>query len=283
MSHSNKLEEIYKELNSSENGLSSEEARKRLVAFGKNEIEEAKRISPARIFFSQFNSFIVYILIAAKIIAAFLGEIVDAIVIFVILILNAILGFVQEYRAEKAIEALKKLTAPKAKVLRDGKHIHINANELVPGDIILIETGDKVPADARLIELSNLEMQEASLTGESVPVRKEICILPEKAIVAERKNQVFTGTMVTKGRAIAIVISTGMRTELGKIAKMIQAAKPEATPLQKKLNVFAKWIGLFTIIIAAIIFVLGLLVMDGMIFIDLLLTSTSLAVAAIGQ
>jgi len=283
MFHSKKLEEIYGELNCSEKGLSSSEARERLEKYGRNEIQEGKKISPLKIFFSQFNSFIVYILIAATVIALFLGETVDAVVIFIILILNAVLGFMQEYRAEKAIDALKKLAAPKAKVLRDGKHIQINADELVPGDIIFIETGDKIPADARLIELSNLETQEASLTGESVPVAKEICILQEKAILADRRNMVFTGTIVTKGHAKAVVVSTGMRTEIGKIAKMIQAAEPETTPLQKKLNVFAKWIGIFTIIIAAIIFVLGLFIIKDMKIIDLFLTAVSLAVAAIPE
>ncbi|MEM4336538.1 MAG: calcium-translocating P-type ATPase, SERCA-type [Candidatus Woesearchaeota archaeon] len=283
MYHNKKIEYVFKELNSSEKGLSNAEALKRLETYGRNEIQEGKKISPIKIFINQFKSFLIYILIAATIISFFLGEFVDAVVILSILIINAFLGFFQEYRAEKAIDALKKLAAPKAKVIRDGKYTKINASELVPGDIIFIEAGDKIPADARLIELSNLETQEASLTGESSPVVKEVCVLSEKMIVSERRNMVFTGTIVTKGHAKAIVVATGMNTEIGKIAKMIQTAEPETTPLQKKLDIFAKKIGIFTIIASFVIFLMGILILKKISIIDLFLTSVSLAVAVIPE
>lgn len=282
MFHTKTIKEIFEELKTSENGLSQTEVERRLKLYGKNELKETRKISPVKIFFSQFKSFIIGILIFATIIAAILGEWVDASVIGAILILNAVLGFIQEYRAEKAIEALKKLAAPKAKVLRDGKIFTIHSSEVVPGDILIIETGDKIAADARLIELSNLETQEASLTGESTPVRKELTVLPKDTAVADMKNMVFSSTIVTKGRAKAVVVSTGMNTEMGKIAKLVGESKRESTPLQKKLGSLGRFIGYIVIAIAIIIFATGI-ILKGTSFTETLLMSVSLAVAAVPE
>src|SRR3989344_1349546 len=200
MHHSKEIKEVFRELNSNNEGLSQAEAEKRLQEYGLNEIKEAKKISPIKIFLNQFNSVVVYILIAALVISLFIGERIDAIVIGIILILNAVFGFIQEYRAEKSIEALKKLASLKATVIRDGKEKNIDAKLLVPGDILKLETGDKLPADARLFEIINLETQEAALTGESTPVSKELKLLPEKTSLADRINMVFSGTIITNGR-----------------------------------------------------------------------------------
>jgi len=291
--HSKSIKAILQELKTSEKGLTSKEADKRIEVYGKNEIVEKKKDSKFKIFLRQFKSFIIYILIAAVIISIIvpffekslsemnITDFIDAIVIFIILILNSFLGFIQEYNAERAIEALKKLASLKAKVFRDGKLKQIDASELVPGDIIHFEVGDKIPADARLFEISNLETQEAILTGESMPVKKELNILPEKTILAERINMVFSGTAVTHGRAKAIVVKTAMETEIGRIATMIQEQDEPPTPLQIELQKLGKTLGFITIIICIAV-VLGGFLRGGSI-IAWLLTGVSLAVAAIPE
>ncbi len=276
------IKETLKALKTSEKGLSSEEAKKRLEEHGLNEIKEEKGISPLKIFISQFKSIVVWILIAATIISAFLKEYIDAIVILAIVVLIAIIGFTQEYRAERAIEALKKLASLKATVIRDGSKKEIDARELVPGDIIALETGDKIPADARLIEVFNLQTQEAALTGESSPVGKSAKELPEKTSVADMKNTVFSATIVTSGRANAVVAATGMQTEIGKIATLIQKVKPELTPLQKKMNQLGKLLGKVVIAIAIVIFVLGV-IFQGKPALEMLKFAAAVAVAAIPE
>lgn len=287
-----KLKEVFDKLISSEEGLTQEEAQKRLEEHGYNEIKEKKRISPVKIFLSQFKNFIVIILIMAAIIAAlipiiekgihniFLEDMIDSIVITIILFLNALLGFIQEYRAERAIEALKKLASPKARVLRNDKEIEISAKELVPGDIIILEEGNKISADARLIKEINLETQESALTGESLPVEKNVGILKEKTL-AERSNMVYSGTIITKGKAKAIVVNTGMKTEIGKIASLIQETKEEATPLQKRLAQLGKFLGILVLIICIIVFGIG--VLSGIDILDMFIRAVSLAVAAIPE
>jgi len=257
--HDKKIEEVFKELNTNKDGLTEKEAQARLKKYGYNEIKEAKKISPLIIFFRQFQSIVIYILIFALIISIFLGETVDAIVIGAIVVANAILGFVQEYKAEKSIEALKKLASLKATVLRDGKEKDIDAKFLVPGDIVKLETGDKIPADCRIYELINLQTLEAPLTGESTPVKKELKILAEKTPLADRINMSFSGTIVTSGKGRAIVTFTGMQTEIGKIAKLIEGVETQQTPLQKKLNALGKRIGVAVIIISIIVFLAQLL------------------------
>ena len=262
-------------------GLDPEEARKRQEEHGPNLIKETKKISPVMVFLEQFNDFMIWVLIAAALISGLLlGEVVDAIVIAIILLLNAILGFVQTYRAEKSLEALKALSAPIATVVR-GKEQEIKAEDLVPGDLILLSSGDIVPADARLIEAASFQTLEATLTGESTPVSKELATLKdEKFPVAERKNMVFSGTTVGRGRGTAIVVSTARQTEMGKIADLIET-KEEPTPLQKELKNVGFKIALAIIAIAIIVFVVGIL--KGNPLATMFLIAVALAVAAIPE
>ena len=280
--HNKTIEQVFKELKTSDKGLSEASAEERLKQYGLNEIKEGKKISPWEIFFAQFKSVVIWILILATIISAFLKEYIDAIVILVIIVLIAVIGFFQEYKAERAIEALKKLASLKAVVIRDGNKKEIDAKQLVPGDLIFLETGDKVPADARLIEVFNLQTQEAALTGESSPVSKLTKELPEKTDTADRKNMVFSSTIVTSGRAKAIVVATGMQTEIGKIAKMIEEVKPEPTPLQKKMDNLGKWLGKVVTVIVVIIFVAGMIFQDKPIL-EMLKLAAAVAVAAIPE
>ncbi|MEK6727851.1 MAG: calcium-transporting P-type ATPase, PMR1-type [Candidatus Omnitrophota bacterium] len=267
----------------SSKGLSLQEASSRLDKYGSNQLKEKKGRSPLSIFFEQFQDFIVWILISAALVSGFLKEWVDAFAIIGIVILNAILGFIQEYRAEKSLAALNKLSSPAVKVIRDGRHDLIPSNELVPGDLIELEAGDNVPSDSRLIWLSsNFGVQEASLTGESTPVLKTTLSLEEKDIpLADRANMVYMGTSVSSGKARALVCETGMQTELGNIAGMIQEIEQEATPLQKKLEQFGKRIVILCFILVGLVFVLGLL--RGGKAMDMFLTAVSLAVAAIPE
>ncbi len=273
--------EALEALGSSHKGLSSAEAEKRLKEHGPNVITEEDRIHPLKIFLDQFRSPLVWILIAAMAISFAVKERIDFYVIGAIVVINAFLGFLQEYKAEKSIIALKKLISLKATVLRDGDEKEINAEELVPGDVVLLETGDKVPADARAISVFNLEAQEAALTGESVPVAKHSEAIKKEAAVADRDNMVFSGTIVTKGRGTAVVTSTGMETEIGKIAGIIQKTTPELTPLQKKLLHLGKFLGIAVIIITFFVFGAGIL--TGKPKFQMFLAAIALAVAAIPE
>ncbi|MCH8003735.1 MAG: cation-translocating P-type ATPase [Nanoarchaeota archaeon] len=295
--HDKSIDEVFKELNTEKEGLTEREAEIRLKKYGFNEIKEAKKISPLIIFIRQFRSIVIYILIFALIISIFLGETVDAIVIGIIVIANAILGFVQEYKAEKSIDALKKLASLKATVIREGKDKEIDSKQLVPGDIIKLETGDKIPADCRIFELVNLQTHEAALTGESLPVKKELKVLSEKTPLADRINLAFSGTIVTSGKGKAAVTATGMQTEIGKIATLIEGVEAELTPLQKNMNVLGKKIGIVVIIISVIVFMAQLfknpIILNHLLsfeFIEFLigsreffLTAIALAVAAIPE
>ena len=237
-------DDVLKTLKASPNGLSGEEAARRLQEYGPNELVAEKRISPLEILVSQFKDILIVILMIATAISALIGEIIDAIVILVIIVACAVLGFVQEYRAERALEALKKMLAPTITALRDGKDVEIQSKDIVPGDIILLEAGDKLPADARLIDITNLQVDEAPLTGESIPVVKTLDVLPESTYVADRKNLVFSGTTITYGKGKAAVTSTGMNTEFGKIAKEVSAVEEEKTPLEKRTENIGKWLGI---------------------------------------
>ncbi len=279
--HALEPEQLYKVLETGSKGLTKNEAEKRLGLYGYNEIKEKKAVSPIRIFFSQFNSFVVYILVAATIVSILIKEYIDAWVIAAILVVNAVLGFIQEYRAERSVEALKRLTAQKSRVMRDGKIVDIPARELVPGDVIELVAGDIVPADSRIIECYECATQEASLTGESTPVKKTVGVLKENTQVADRKNMVFSGTHVVRGKIWAIVVNTGMKTEIGKIAEMLQHIKPEPTPLQKKLGVLGRRLGVAVIVISVIVFFTGMLAGGdkGEVF----MAAVALAVAAIPE
>ncbi|MCK4884519.1 HAD-IC family P-type ATPase, partial [Candidatus Bathyarchaeota archaeon] len=217
-----------------------------------------KGISPIQIFFGQFKDIFVIMLLVAIGISVAINEIVDAATIGSIVFLNALVGFIQEYRSEKAMEAMKKLTAPKARVLRNGKEMIITSQNVVPGDIVLLEAGDRIPADARLLKVVDLKTDEAILTGESTAVSKLDGVLDEKTPVADRKNSVFMATHITYGRGKAVITSTGMGTEFGKVAKMVQSVKKVDTPLRAKLTKFAKKLGMIIVVMCVIIFLLEL-------------------------
>lgn len=273
--------DVFKELNSSEKGLSSHQAEERLHKFGLNELKAEEGIHPLRIIIEQFASPLVWILIVALVISIVLKEHVDATVIAAIIIVNAILGFIQEFRAEKAIEALKRMASAKARVLRNGKEIKIDSTQVVPGDILILETGDKVPADARLFEVHSMHTQEGPLTGESQPVTKSLVVLAEKTALADRKNMVYASTIISSGRGIAVVSQTGMQTEVGKIASMIQEAHEKLTPLQKKLRLLGKHLTVAVVFVAVLVFLAGLL--SGKAASVMFLTAIALAVAAIPE
>ncbi len=275
------IKETMKELNTTEAGLSQEEAQKRRQQYGPNELRKERRTSAAKMFIKQFEDLLIVILLIATGLSIYLGEITDAIVIIAIVFACAILGFIEEYRSEKALEALKKMTAPTAIVVRDGKEVKIQANQIVPGDIMLLYTGDKVSADARLLEVFNLKVDEASLTGESSPVNKDILTISERAPINDRRNMVFTGTVVVYGRGKAITTGTGMSTEFGKIAKMVQVTKEEVTPLEKRMTSVGKWIGILSIGVCLTVAVLGIL--EGRNIPDMILWGISLAVAAVPE
>ncbi len=277
-------EAVAKDLGSDlKNGLSETLAKKVFLEVGPNQLTEQKAISALALFLGQFKDFIVWVLIGAACVSGFLQEWIDAFAILGIVVINAILGFVQEYRAEKSLAALRKLSNPSAKVIRDAKLKVIPSCDLVPGDVIEIEAGDSIPADSRLIWVSsNFGVQEASLTGESTPVVKTIYALEEKDIpLADRANMVYMGTSVAFGKARAMIVYTGMQTQLGKIAGMVQSVIHETTPLQKKLEEFGKWIVYLCFVMVAMVFALGWL--RGGKIVDVFLTSVSLAVAAIPE
>ena len=243
-----------------ETGLSSAEVKTRQEKYGLNELEEAPPTSFWQMLWAQINSFVIYMLLGAAIISALLGDYVEAIAIMAIVILNAILGIIQESRAEAALAALKKLAAPEASVLRDGKRISVPASQLVPGDIVFLEAGNYIPADVRLLEAVNLRIDEASLTGESVSVQKNAQIRLEDDIpLGDRANTAFMGTLVTYGRGQGIVVSTGMNTQLGMIATMLQQVEEEQTPLQRRLDQFGKILGWATLVICGLVFVIGVI------------------------
>ncbi len=267
---------------SRELGLTTVESNKRLAKVGHNQLEAAAKLSPLAIFLAQFKDFMVLVLIGAAIVSGLLGEKADAITIIAIVILNAILGFIQEYRAEKCMEALKELTAPLTNVFRDGKIQRISAKLLVPGDIIVLESGDRVTADGRIIATIDLEVNEATLTGESLAVNKNENILKEaKPSLGDQRNMVFAGTVVTNGRGRAVVTATGMKTEIGKIAGMISTAKSEETPLQKRLEQLGRWLVYICLFICTTVGTMG--VLRGEPPRQMFLAAVSLAVAAIPE
>ncbi len=264
------------------NGLSNKEAVERLVKYGKNELEAQAKKSFVSKLLAQFADFLIIILLIAAGISAFVGEKEDAVVILAIVVINAVLGIYQEGKAEKSVEALQKLSAPNAKVIREGNLITLPAADIVPGDIVVLEAGDIIPADIRLIESSNMKVEEASLTGESVPVEKDAKAQIVGSVgIGDRHNMGFSSTIVTYGRGKGVVISTGHDTEIGNIATKIQTYDDEETPLQLKLNQLGKVLGTLTIIICIIVFLVGLI--QGREVLKMLLTSISLAVAAIPE
>ncbi len=279
--HAEKIDLVFKNLESSPQGLTTQKVNDKQLVYGKNVIEEEDRIHPFKIFLEQFKSPVVWVLLGAMLLTFLLNHLVDFWVICIVVIVNSVFGFWQEYKAEEAIKALKKMISIKATVIRDGKEQQINAEELVPGDVIIIQTGDKVPADARIFESVNLKSQQAALTGESVPIDKEPCILNEKTLVADRKNLVYSGTVITNGHTKAIVINTGSKTEIGKIAELIRTTTNELTPLQKQLKQLSVYITGLVVILATIMIILDLIM--GKEAIASFSKAVALAVAAIPE
>ena len=258
--HTLKPEEVLRHFEVQDNGLTTEEAKRRLEYYGPNQLKEAPRPTFWQMLWEQLNNFVVILLIVASLISALLGDYVEAAAIMAIVVLNAILGIVQERRAEEALAALKKLAAPDAQVLRDGHRTTVPAYELVPGDIVFLEAGNFVPADIRLLEAVNLRVEEASLTGESLPVQKNAATVLDKNVpLGDRKNTAFMGTVVTYGRGRGVVTSTGMHTQLGLIAAMLQNVETEETPLQRRLDQLGKMLSVAALLLVAIVFVVALI------------------------
>ena len=268
-------------------GLSEREAQRRLDEIGPNQLTAAEKTPWWQMLLAQFKDFMVLVLLAATAVSYVMGETADAITIVVIVVLNAVLGFAQEYRAEQSLEALKQLAAPTARIRRDGQEMEAAARDLVPGDILLLEAGDKVPADARLLEASGLEVEEAALTGESLPVRKSPGWTGAPDVgIGDRRNMVFMGTTVTRGRALALVAETGMTTEMGRIADLMQQVEIEETPLQRRLEQLGKWLVLACLFVCALVVAAGLLRSDNLTseeVTSLFMAGVSLAVAAIPE
>ena len=270
--HALEVEKVEDELDTStQNGISENEAERRLERYGTNEVKKAEGVSPWQILLSQFKDFLVYLLLFAIAISIIIGmynlsigeeasEFVDAIVIAVILIVNGVLGFYQEYKAERALESLKEMAPHYAKVIRDGEVKKIDVKNVVPGDLLKLDEGDKVAADARLIKAYSLYADEAILTGESQPVKKDLELYDEKTMLADRKNMVYSNTVITRGNGLAIVVSTGMETEVGKIAEKIQSEEHEKSPFQKEVDSFGKTLGKIILVLCFAIFVVELII-----------------------
>ena len=273
--HVSSPEQVLERLGASKDGLTSAEAARRLAEHGPNELQETNVISPLGIFFGQFNSLIVWLLILAGVVAGALGEIVDAIAILAIVLLNGLIGFYQEFKAGKSIAALRKMTAPHARIRRDGKSLTVPASQLVIGDILEAGSRRSCGGDARLLEATSLRCVESALTGESEAVNKAATILDDSELpLGDRENMLFKGTSVAAGQGVAVVVATGMKTELGRIAGLIQeAGVGERTPLQEKLESFGRVLVWASLGIVALLFVLGLV--RGMGFIEMFMTSVA--------
>lgn len=274
-------EEVIRVVKSSPDGLSSLKAKERLIHYGPNELQEKKKTPPWLLFLGQFRDFMILVLVLAATLSGFMGDLTDTIIILIIILLNAVVGFVQEFRAGKAMDALKKMAVSQAQVIRDGRPVVLPARELVPGDIVLLEAGNVVPADIRIMEAHALRADESSLTGESVPADKKNYELSGDDIPpGDQVNMLFKGTLIVNGRARGIVVKTGMKTELGKIAGMLQEEEPR-TPLQVRMERFGKSLSWIILLICLILFVSG--VLRGEDPFRILLLSVSLAVAAIPE
>ena len=280
------VEEVFKEVQSSPSGLSSQEAASRLEKYGANTLQEGKKKSLLEKFVDQFKDFMILVLLVAAVVSMFAhsGEPdpTDAIIILAVVLLNAILGVFQESKAEEAIEALKKMASPVASVLRDGHVEHVKGEDIVVGDVVILEAGDVVPADMRLFEVNTVKIEESALTGESVPVDKDLVIpTGDEVGIGDRTNMAFSSTNVTYGRAVGVVTSTGMNTEVGKIANMLANTEEGKTPLQENQDALGKWLTIMILVIAVIIFVVGML--RGNEWTHMLLTAIAIAVAAIPE
>jgi P-type Ca2+ transporter type 2C len=280
--HTFSVERVLEQLSANRAGLPADEARIRLVKHGPNELISADHVSPWTVFANQFKNILIIILLIATAISAFLGHAVESIAIAVIVLFAIILGFIQEYRAERAIEALKKMAAPFATVLRDGDEVRIPARDLVPGDLIRLGVGDKIPADARMVEVMNLKADESSLTGESVSVEKQSAPLANETLpIGDRNNMVYSGTVITYGRGQAVVTATGMLTEFGKITGMLKTVQKEKTPLQENLDRVGKILAIVAVVVILLVIFFGFL--RGEPLLDMFLFGIALAVAVVPE
>lgn len=275
------IEETLKVLKTKKEGLPVEEANTRLKRHGPNKLPEKKRTTWFFLLLSQFKNALVYILLGAALISLILNDLIDMYVILAAVLVNVVVGFIQEYKASKAMEKLEKVITPLAQVRREGQEQEIKAAQLVPGDIVILKAGDKVPADGRLLSTNDLEVNEASLTGESAPVKKDSAKLKPDLVLAEQKNTVFLGTVVTQGIGELVVVRTGIHTELGKIAMLIKETPEEKTPFQKRLDRFSRLLGFITLGVSSLIFILGLV--EGISFVQIFTTSVAIAVSAIPE
>ena len=280
--HTIEADAALQRLNSSADGLTTAEARQRLIEYGHNTTPEARHRTLLAMLLGQFTDFMIVVLLAAALISGFIGEPQDTIAILVIVLLNAIIGTVQEYRAERAVAALREMAAPEAQVLRDGEAITLTAAELVPGDVVLLEAGNVVPADLRVLVTEEMQSDESALTGESQTVDKQEARLAEKDLpLGDRRNLAYKSSLITRGRGTGVVVATGLETEIGQIAELLRSEKGVRTPLQKRLTRFGRYLALAVLAICAVVFVAGLL--QGQPILLMLLTAVSLAVAAIPE
>ncbi|MCK4650187.1 HAD-IC family P-type ATPase [Candidatus Pacearchaeota archaeon] len=279
--HVESAEKVMKSLGSSRNGLSEKEVQKRFARFGKNVLRQYKRKSRLKVFFGQFNSLLVWVLIAAAALSLLVGHLVDAIVIGIVILLNGGIGFFQEYKAEEIIEKLRRSLRYKVLVLRNGKQVRIDSRFLVPGDIVILNAGDNVLADCRILKSEELQANEAVLSGESFPIEKNVEVLGRDVVLADRKNMLYAGTTIVRGRTEAVVVETGQRTEFGKLAELVQTTKSEIMPLEKRVNIFSRNISIAILILVGIVFGVGILVGENMI--EMFLVGVSLAVGAIPE
>ena len=280
--HALSVDAVLSVLSSARRGLTKAEVDRRLERDGPNEIKAAARVSAWKILFQQFKNVLIVILLVATVASAFLGHGVETIAIAIIVMFAVVLGFIQEYRAERAIEALREMAAPTVIVIRDGREVEIPAKNVVQGDIILLQAGDKVAADARLLESVNLQAEEAALTGESVAVHKKTEALPERELsLGDRSNMVFAGTIVTYGRGRGIVVATGMKTEVGRIAEMLQTVETGRTPLQRNLDKVGRVLGQAALAIVALVVLVGLFRDEPLL--EMFIFGIALAVAAVPE
>ncbi|WP_295420748.1 cation-transporting P-type ATPase [Sulfurovum sp.] len=280
--HAKDTEAIFEALGTSSEGLSSEEARLRLQKYGPNKLPEPKKRGILVRFLLQFHDILIYVLLAAAAVTAALGHKVDTLVILGVVVLNAIIGFIQEGKAEDALEAIKKMLSAHALVVRDGRHVTVPAEELVPGDVVLLQSGDRVPADLRLFRTKGLQIQEAALTGESIPVEKKSVPVPEESVVGDRLCMAYSGTMVTHGQGAGVVVATGADTEIGEISTMVSEVENVTTPLLRQMAQFGRWLSVAILLIAVAAFAFGYL-LRGYDMVEMFMASVSLAVAAIPE
>lgn len=279
--HAKNIKEVMAKLKTREKGLSSSEVKARWQTYGRNQLPREKRAGWLVILFQQFVSPLIIVLILAAVISAVLREWVDASVILAAVLLNGTVGFVQEYKAGKSLDALRSLVEPHALVRRNGKQKEVKASEIVPGDILILRAGDRVPADARVFEEVELLIDESPLTGESAPIKKQIALVSESASLADRVNMVFAGTSIVAGRGMAIVVATGTKTEIGRVAELVRTTKEQKTPLQAELSQLARWITAIVVLLVVVLFFIG--IATGNEVVEMFEISVSLAVAAIPE